>query len=58
MAIRKISVPDDGPCYVCGRLLVDHSRRERRCCERQPLPILIDAPRAARNRARRRWWHR
>jgi len=59
MAVRNLPAPDDGgACYVCGRLLADHSRRERRRCERQPLPIAFESPRAARNRARRRWWQR
>jgi hypothetical protein len=42
----------DTCCWVCGRSLDERSWRERRRCERQPLPIQYTASRPPRQR----WW--
>jgi hypothetical protein len=51
MADQNLASPsDDGTCFVCGRRLEDHTRRQRRYCETQPLPITWPKARVPR------WW--
>jgi len=41
VAVRNLPGAEDTACFVCGRRLSDHKRRER-----QPLPIMLPTTRA------------